>query len=281
MKILLTGANGFIGKHITSALLSNGHDVIPLSRHHGNDFNHMLNPEDWMPHLHGVDAVINSVGIIAETHGQTFANIHHHAPAALFHACLKANVKRVVQISALGADEHAFTPFQLSKKAADDILRSLPLDWFVLRPSLVYGQGGKSTTMFRRLSMLPVIPRIGSGKQYIQPVHIIDLIATVVQCIQSTQAQRTLDIVGAYPLTLIEWLQTMRKSNGKAAAPTIPIAFNLAIAITQLTKFFMPLLHHDNLRMLQQGNTSDHQPLTEFLGRSLRNVTTDDKDDKK
>ena len=73
----------------------------------------------------------------------------------------------------------------------------------------------------------------------------------------------------------------MRKSNGKAAAPTIPIAFNLAIAITQLTKFFMPLLHPDNLRMLQQGNTSDHQPLTEFLGRSLRNVTTDDKDDKK
>lgn len=268
MKILLTGASGFIGGHTLRALEHAGHEVIPASRRHGFDFKQMLRPEDWLPHLKGVDAVINSVGIIAEIRGQTFEALHYRAPAALFRACVMVGVPRVVQISALGADEQAFTPYQLSKKSADDVLRNLSLEWFVLRPSLVYGEGGKSSAMFRFMASLPVIPLAGDGKQRIQPVHVSDVVATVLQCLQAASARRTLDVVGAYPLTFVDWLQSMRLEAGEKPALTLPVPFSLIMAIAQVGRFVVPMLHPDNLRMLQQGNMADVQPLTDFLGRS-------------
>lgn len=267
MKILLTGASGFIGGHILQTLEQAGHNIIPVSRHHGFDFRRMLTPEDWLPHLQGIEVVVNSVGIIAETRGQTFETLHHQAPAALFRACVMAGVPRVVQISALGADEQAFTPYQVSKKAADDVLRNLPLEWFILRPSLVYGDGGKSSAMFRFMASLPLIPLVGDGRQRIQPVHVSDVVATVMQCLQTASARRTLDVVGPEALTFVGWLQSMRQQLGKQPAPTLPIPLQLIMASAHLGRFLVPMLHPDNLRMLQQGNTADEQPLADFLGR--------------
>lgn len=267
MKILLTGANGFIGGHLRQALQQAGHEITPVFRHYGFDFKRMLTPDDWLPHLQGVDAAINSVGIIAETRGQTFEVLHHRAPAALFRACIMAGVMRVIQISALGADGQASTPYQLSKKAADDVLRGLPLEWFVLRPSLVVGEGGKSATLFRFMANLPMIPLVGDGGQRIQPVHVSDVAATVLQCLQTASARRTLDVVGAYPLTFAEWLQLLRRQRGKRPAPTLTIPLPLLMAAAQAGRFAAPMLHPDNLRMLQRGNTADVQPVAEFLGR--------------
>ncbi|WML89332.1 NAD-dependent epimerase/dehydratase family protein [Thiothrix lacustris] len=267
MNILLTGASGFIGGHIRRALENAGHTVTPATRQHGFDFSQMLAAADWLPHLQGVDAVINSVGIIAETRGQTFATLHHHAPTALFRACVMAGTPRVVQISALGADEQAFTPYQLSKKAADDVLRALPLAWFVLRPSLVYGEGGASMAMFQRMARLPVISLVGDGQYRVQPVHVSDVVATVLQALQATPAHRTLDVVGAYPLAFVDWLQTLRLEQGKKNAVTLPVPFALMMAIAHWGRFVMPLLHPDNLRILQRGNVANVQPLAAFLGR--------------
>ena len=67
MNILLTGASGFIGRNIAAALTAAGHKVRPLSRLHGIDVCRMHAIADWLPFLQGVDAVINSVGIIGES----------------------------------------------------------------------------------------------------------------------------------------------------------------------------------------------------------------------
>lgn len=267
MNILLTGASGFIGGHLQRALVAAGHNVIPATRRHGVNFQRMHTPEAWLPHLKQVDVVINSVGIIAETRGQTFDALHHDAPVALFRACMMAGVPRVIQISALGANAQAFTPYQLTKYAADEVLRRLPLEWFVLRPSLVYGEGGKSAALFRCLANLPLLPLVGNGKQCIQPVHISDVVATVLQCLHTPSARRTVDVVGAYPLTFVAWLQWLRKKSGRPAALTIPIPLGLVMAMAQVGRFFIPMLHPDNLQMLQQGNTADVQPLAALLGR--------------
>lgn len=272
MKILLTGASGFIGTHITAALTSAGHEVIAATRAHGFDFSRMRTASDWLPHLQGVEAVINSVGIIVESRGQTFAALHYHAPVALYHACAQAGVKRVIQISALGADEHAFTSYQLSKKTADDVLRSLPLEWFVLRPSLVYGPGGKSTALFQRLAALPVIPLVGGGAQQVQPAHVDDLVAAVMACLATSHAQRTIDVVGPQAMTFVEWLQRLRTHSGKSIAKTFSAPYKLVIASSHVMRHLVPMLHPDNLRMLQCGNTADVQPLVELLGRAPRDV---------
>ncbi|NOY71179.1 MAG: complex I NDUFA9 subunit family protein [Gammaproteobacteria bacterium] len=274
MNILLTGASGFLGRHISKALQDAGHLVKAVSRRDGFDFKQMTTKEAWLPHLKEIDVVINCVGIIVETANQTFTTLHYQAPLALFHACLESNDITVVQISALGANDNAFTPYQLSKKAADDALRSLPLKWFVLRPSLVYGRGGKSMEMFQRLASLPVLPLIDGGNQKIQPVHINDLTEAVLACLTSSKSKRTLDIVGAHSVLLKEWLQLMRAARGKTPAVIIPIPYKLSLTIAIFGKYIFPLMHPDNLRMLNKGSYADVNLMAEFIGHLPLDIKT-------
>lgn len=268
MNILLTGAGGFIGQNIANALVSGGHRVRSASRQSGIDFCHMQNVADWLPLLNDIDAVINSVGIIGEVGKQRFSSLHTAAPEALFRACAQTGVRRVVQISALGADETAFSAYHLSKRAADDCLRGLDLDWFVLRPSLIYGRGGKSAALFMRLAALPLIPVITDGQQKLQPVHISDVVATVLQSLVSPQTRQTLDIVGNETISFAQWLQTMRRAQGLSSARLLRIPFALAMAGTWVGRYINPILQPENLRMLQQGYWADVQPLMRFLGRT-------------
>lgn len=267
MKILLTGASGFIGRNLSAVLAEEGHRVLPASRASGVDFRQLLSPEDWRPHLEGVDAVINAVGIIGERGGQRFELLHTLAPRALFQACVHAGVRRVLQISALGADDTAFSAYHRSKRAADDALRGLDLDWFVLRPSLVYGRGGGSTALFMRLAALPLIPLMGDGKQLLQPVHISDLVATVMRTLTSPAVRQTLDVVGPDPITFADWLQIMRRAQRLPPARLLNLPSSLVLALTPMGGVFSPMLRKENLRMLQHGSVADCDPLTRFLER--------------
>lgn len=268
MNILLTGASGFVGSNIKAALLRAGHQVTAASRANGIDFSRMLAPADWLPHLQGTDAVINAVGIIGERGSQRFDTLHAAAPIALFRACQQAGVRRVVQISALGADTSAFSAYHLSKLAADDALRSLDLDWFVLRPSLIYGRGGKSAELFMRIAALPLIPVVGSGEQQLQPVHIGDVVATVLHCLTATQTRQTLDILGTETVTFAEWLQAMRLAQGLQRAGIVHVPYRLALALAYLARHLNPILQPENLRMLQSGYLADSTALAAFLGRA-------------
>jgi uncharacterized protein YbjT (DUF2867 family) len=99
MKVLLTGANGFLGRYILAALLKAGHDVVPAVRNtvqadrllpspasiHA-DFNRDIRKEDWLPRLDGIDAVINCAGILQGSVSQSIDAIHSKAPQVLFSA---------------------------------------------------------------------------------------------------------------------------------------------------------------------------------------------------
>lgn len=272
MNILLAGADGFLGCHVARMLVEEGHRVVPVSRRHGVDFARMRLPADWRGWLAGVDAVINCVGIIGETRSQKFAALHTQAPCALFRACAEAGVRRVVQVSALGADGQAFSAYHLSKCAVDDCLRGLNLDWFVLRPSLVYGPGGHSSALFMRLAAAPVIPVIGDGRQVVQPVHVSDVVAAVVHCLGSRAPCQTLDVVGPQCFTFEEWLQTMRQAQGKPHGRVLRVPMGLVRHAAQWLRHVWPMAQPDNLRMLAQGYRADPAPLSRFLGRAPRAV---------
>src|SRR5215216_1416212 len=146
-KVLITGATGFIGSHIAEALAAAGHEVRCAVRKCPStgrwqqfpcisvDYTRDFDPVVWQRRVEGVDVVVNAVGILQEHGSQTFEALHDRAPRALFAAA--AGV-RIVQISALGADEQASSRYHLSKKAADDALLASSKNAVVVQPSLVY-----------------------------------------------------------------------------------------------------------------------------------------------
>ncbi len=268
MNILLTGASGFIGRNIATVLSQAGHHIVPLSRQTGIDFRHMTAPANWLPSLRGIDAVINSVGIIRETRQQPFAPLHRDAPIALFTACAEAGIRRVIQISALGADETAFSAYHLSKRAADEALRTLNPDGLILRPSLIYGRGGGSAEFFLHLASWPVMPLIGDGQQALQPVHIADVVACVLRCLDSPAPGQTIDIVGSETVTFAAWLERMRAAQGLGPGCTLPIPIHWVMSAFQYLRHVHPLCQPDNLRMLLNGYHADPAPLADFLGHA-------------
>ena len=114
MKILLTGATGFLGRRLLRELLGAGHRVVCAGRRrppveHGRcswlKLEFTATPADvWAAHLDDVDAVVNLVGVFRERGAASFTAVHLRGPQALFDACVQAGVTRVVQISALGAE---------------------------------------------------------------------------------------------------------------------------------------------------------------------------------
>ncbi|MCK6376726.1 MAG: NAD-dependent epimerase/dehydratase family protein [Zoogloea sp.] len=269
MKVLLTGASGFVGRNVAMALAAQGHTVRPVSRRHGIDVSRMRSPADWLPCLNGVDAAVNAVGIIGETPSQRFDQLHAQAPVALFRACEQAGVRRVVQISALGTDETAFSAYHLSKRIADEALVRLDLDGVVLRPSLIYGRGGTSAELFLRVAGLPLIPVLESGQQLLQPVHISDVVATVLRALEEPPPRQALDIVGPERVTYAEWMQTLRAAQGRSRGRMLRLPFGAAMVLCRLGQRLHPLAAPDNLRMLRKGYLACDQAIRQFLGRPL------------
>jgi len=272
VRIMITGASGFIGRRLADALRRAGHAVIEATRRDA-DFTRDLDVAAWLPRLTDVDAVINAVGILRERDEQTFDNVHARAPRALFAACAAAGVRRVVQISALGADRGTSGYFR-SKRAADEYLAQLPLAWTIVQPSLVFGVGGASARLFALLASLPIVPLPGNGQQQVQPVHIDDLVAALVAIVQRDElAGRRVILVGPEALSLRDFLARLRRALGLGHAPFLPIPLTLmrvGAAIAELSPH--SLLDRESLAMLEAGNTADPADTRELLGRPPRPI---------
>lgn len=225
MRVLVTGAAGFIGRQITAALLDAGHGVVAAVRTGRRrtlpagvevvacDLARDLRPEQWVPRLRGIDAVVNCAGILRPSGCNSFDAVHHLAPVALFKACAMAGVRRVIQISALG--DPAATRFIGSKHAADEALMGMPLEWTVIRPSVVYSTAGSygGTSLLRAMAALPgVLLLPGGGGQKLQPVAGEDLARIVAACLARDACCRVvLEAVGPEPVTVREYLLAWRR----------------------------------------------------------------------
>ncbi len=280
MKVLVCGASGFIGSALVQALRGAGHEVIRGVRRPAGagditiDYSTDTDPATWLPRLAGVHAVVNAIGIIAERAGSSFLDLHQRAPIALFQACAAAGVRRVVQVSALGADS-GDTAYFRTKAAADAALMRLPVEWQILRPSLVYGENGASAAAFRRLASLPVIalPSLPAAARF-QPVHIDDLAAAVVAALDPRTAPRQcVDCAGATSHTLREMISRYREAFGLGPALWLSIP-RPVMAITARIAGLVPglPLNPETWRMLQQGSAGDTTGFERLLGRAPRGL---------
>lgn len=279
MRILITGASGLIGGALARALSQRGHEIIEAGRRAPGgvevDFAHPPEIAWWIQYLHRVDVVINAVGIFEEKGPRTFAAVHTRTPVSLFNAAAQAGVPLVLQLSALGSDEHASTAFHQSKRAADDVLRQLPVRSVIVQPSLVYAPTGASATLFNQLALLPVL-LVPSSPQPIQPVHLQDLVDAMVRLVEHPPdtPSTTVQAVGPEPLTLKEYLLRLRHALGATQRQwwaEIPMAWLMAGA-----RWMAALLPHQHtvaaLSMLARGNHADASAFTQLLGKAPRPV---------
>jgi uncharacterized protein YbjT (DUF2867 family) len=286
MNVLITGATGFLGQHLARALVAAGHQVIAAARDPAQvpkglahrvvpaDFTRDLSAHDWLPRLVGVDVVVNTVGVLREAGEQSFERLHLRAPQALFEASVHAGVRRVVQISALGADAGARSAYHLSKKAADDFLMRLPLAPVVVQPSLVYGPGGASAHLFNLLASLPLIPLPGRGEPQVQPIHIDDAVQAIVALVQAHDTRRQrVPLVGPSPLSLRDFLGELRGALGLAPTRFVSVPWPLMLEGARIAERLPgSLLDVETLQMLQRGNTGPAAATRLLLGRAPRPV---------
>jgi nucleoside-diphosphate-sugar epimerase len=271
--VLLTGASGFIGSRIAAALVAAGHDVVPAARPQV-DFARDTTAAAWAPRLVGVDVVINAVGILRERDTQTFEALHVAAPCALFEACAQARrVRRVLQISALGAEARALTAYHRSKAAADAfLLHRLPLRGVVVQPSLVYGAGGASARLFTLLATLPLLPLPGGGRQTVQPLHVDDAVQAVLALVESDDFKgERVALVGPRPLQLREFVGALRRALGLRPAVVVALPQSLTRVIAAIAaKLPGSLLDRDTLAMLEHGSAAPAEATKALLGRAPR-----------
>ena len=285
MVVFLTGASGFIGRHLAAALVQAGHSLV-LGLHsasspslHGRviaiDYLQDIDASAWRPRLQGVDVVINAVGVLRATRAAGFDAVHVEAPRALFEACVQVGVRGVIQISALGADDDAASAYHVSKREADRHLASLPIPSVIVQPSLVYGRGGTSARLFDTLASLPFVPVPGDGSQRVQPIHIDDAVEAIVKLVER-EAQvpgERVSLVGPAPLDLIAFLRRLRHALGFHDTVVLRIPMPIVRAAAAAGGLLpAALLDRETLAMLERGNVASDAKTRELLGRAPRPV---------
>jgi len=185
--IAVTGASGFVGRHVVRELLSRGHrvrafaldldkagDVLPqddrleivdagplLSGRRAGAVDRTVGrllsdaepdlrgPGAQAASMDGCDACVHTIGIIRESRGRTFRSSHINATRHVVDACEAGGVGRYIQISALGVRPEGVSEYQTSKFEGERLVRGSSLRWTILRPGFIHGEGSEYLNVAR------------------------------------------------------------------------------------------------------------------------------------
>ena len=262
MNILLLGGSGFIGRHLAARLRASGHQ-LQTPTHKEFDLR-ALDERAARACLRGQDAVVNAVGIMSRD-ADRLETVHHHAPATLAAWAREAGVARWLQVSALGADAWHPVAFLGSKGRGDEAVRA-QLATDIVRPSVVYGRGGKSCELFIRLARLPLLVLPEGGRQMLQPVHVYDVADGVAALLAASSRNATINMSGGRALSLAAYLNTLRATlHGKTAARVLPLP--LLAPFLPLTNYLSDgMVSAATLRLLADGSCADNRDFAALLG---------------
>jgi uncharacterized protein YbjT (DUF2867 family) len=266
--VLVVGGTGFIGGHVAAALLDAGQSVATPSH---SDFGIAREtPAALAAKLAGASIVVNCAGLARDSRVDNLEAVNFEGVQRLGEACRLAGVRRLVHISALGADRNDAARFQRSKGAGDDALEAVEgLEVAIVRPSLVMGAGGASGDFFSALAALPLPPRLGTGEWRVQPLHVTELANLVVKLALEPNPPKSVDAVGPAPVTTDDLIGQLRSWLGLGERARLPLSRGALGALAWANEIVEAGPgDREFIELLERGNFADPSAISAVLGRA-------------
>jgi uncharacterized protein YbjT (DUF2867 family) len=282
MRVMVVGASGLIGSAVCARLAARG-DTILAVVHRPADLGlapadviqidlARASEADWLPRVSGVEALVNCAGLLQDAPGESTRGVHASGAAALFRACERAGVRRVIHVSAVGVDRDTPTEFSRTKLMGDQALMECNLDWVILRPSVVIGRAAYGgSALMRGLAAAPIVP-IMPDTGPLQIVHLDDVVDAVMFFLKpDAPVRRAFDVVGPRTSTFDEtvallrrWLRWPPARKFHPPASLAPLVYKLGDAISLLG--WRPPARTTARREIERGATGDPGPLARATG---------------
>ncbi len=272
MRVLVTGATGFVGREVVRELLERGHEVRALVRRRAARkrwngkgvevfVGDCLAPGTVTPAVAGCDAVIHLVGIIREFPGRgvTFERVHVQATRNLVDQAKAAGVKRYLHMSALGARPAPADRYHVTNFQADEYVRASGLTYTIFRPSIIYGPRDRSINLFvRQIQRLGFLTIIGDGQYQLQPVPVGIVARAFALALELPGTEnRVYDVGGPEPLTFDAIIDTIAGVLGRRVKKFHQPVWCMRVAAHLCGRFRWFPLTTGQLRMLLEGSTCD------------------------
>lgn len=266
MKILITGAAGFLGAVAVRRALAEGHDVRAMIRQ-GSPRDRVALPDEKIVYADmsdpaGLARAVNDVEAVIHCAATTSQSAPDEALSRrtnvdgtrlLYEAAKKAGVGRWIQISSMSAHPGSTTVYGRTKLAADEYLRiqAGPPVWTILRPSIIYGPGerGLVAKTVKLMKKLPIVPVIGPGKELIRPAFVDDVADAALAALRSPDSiGKTYMIGGGEEMELTRFMKELVKAAGlKRPLFHLPMPIALMIARAMSLAMKSPMITPDNV----------------------------------
>ncbi len=265
------GGSGFIGRYVVARLAQAGFivrvavrdpeaalflkpmggvgQVVPVSCD-------VTRPAAIATAVAGAAVAVNLVGILFEARGNTFAGVQAEAPGRIAAAAAAAGVRRLVHLSAIGADAEGESAYARSKAAGETAVRAAFPTATILRPSIVFGPEDAFFNRFAAMArMSPVLPLIGGGTTRFQPVYVGDVADAVMAALERPEAEgKTYELGGPTVYTFRELLAFILASTGQCRC-LVPLPWGLAALQGRLGEFLpRPPITRDQVKLLRRDN---------------------------
>jgi NADH dehydrogenase len=279
--VAVTGAGGFVGRHIIDQLVERGHEPRALLRDPARL--PFLRPDavtvvrgDLADHdalrrlTHGADVVMHLVGIIAERRGVTFQAVHVESTRALAVAARLAGVRRFIHMSAQGArDAPGATAYHRTKAQGEAVVRASGVPHVIFRPSFISGPGNVPIETLARLHRVaPVVPVFGDGSFPMQPVWIGDVAVAFALAAEGAGADGAHELGGPDRITYAEFVRAIGRATGHPR-PLVRIPLGLArlaaAAFDVLPPSVAPITSQQ-LQMLVEGSATPDNAIARVFG---------------
>ena len=228
MTVLVTGATGFLGRHVVQQLLETNHEVRVMVRSPGSEsvlqtpptdvcYGNVTDPDALAEACRGISEVIHLVAVIRGGPRQ-FDAINRQGAANVVAAAREAgSVRRFVHLSAVGAANVPRLRYLHSKWLGEQEVVNGGLPYAIIRPSLIFGPGDEFTNAIAALvRSLPITPVIGSGNNRLQPIHVEDVARCVTLSLSGNiRGNRTVEIGGPEQLSYNEIIRAVARVMGR------------------------------------------------------------------